>query len=241
MKIKKGDTVKIMTGKDKGKTGRIIKVLTSKDRVVVEGLNLINKHERPTQDNPQGGIVQKEASIHHSNVMLFEKNKNFICIPFYPDKNDTLIRITKSFLNERNISISQANINLIVNIYILMSIYQNNQIEINKQKDKFTLVIKKTEKNHEIQHFWNKTSDIIEIENSSNGNKKFTFKAHSIETLSSFFCASRNCIEDPPSKIYASDGSCKTPLIKTINTASISINFESLSFTSNWKLTNSAL
>ena len=71
MKIKKGDTVKIMTGKDKGKTGRIIKVLTSKDRVVVEGLNLINKHERPTQDNPQGGIVQKEASIHHSNVMFF--------------------------------------------------------------------------------------------------------------------------------------------------------------------------
>ena len=74
MKIKKGDTVQIITGKDKGKTGRIIKVLTSKERVVVERLNLINKHERPTQDNPQGGIVQKEASIHHSNVMLIEKN-----------------------------------------------------------------------------------------------------------------------------------------------------------------------
>ena len=74
MKIKKGDTVQIITGKDKGKTGRIIKVLTSKERVVVEGLNLINKHERPTQDNPQGGIVQKEASIHHSNVMFIEKN-----------------------------------------------------------------------------------------------------------------------------------------------------------------------
>ena len=74
MKIKKGDIVQIITGKDKGKTGRIIKVLTSKERVVVEGLNLINKHERPTQDNPQGGIVQKEASIQHSNVMFLEKN-----------------------------------------------------------------------------------------------------------------------------------------------------------------------
>ena len=75
MKIKKGDSVKIITGKDKGKTGRVIKVLTSKDRIVVEGLNLINKHQRPTQENPQGGIVQKEASIHHSNVMLLSGNK----------------------------------------------------------------------------------------------------------------------------------------------------------------------
>jgi len=75
MKIKKGDTVKIITGKDRGKSGRIIKVLTDKKRVVVEGLNLINKHQRPTQENPQGGIIQKEASIHHSNVMLIDKNK----------------------------------------------------------------------------------------------------------------------------------------------------------------------
>lgn len=66
-----------------------------------------------------------------------------------------------------------------------MPIYQNNQIEINKQKNNFTLVIKKTKINHEIQHFWNKTSDIIGIEKSSNQNKKFVFKAESIETLSS--------------------------------------------------------
>ncbi len=75
MKIKKGDTVKIITGKDKGKSGRIIKVVTDKKRVVVEGLNMVSKHQRPTQDNPQGGIVQQEASIHHSNVMLVDKNK----------------------------------------------------------------------------------------------------------------------------------------------------------------------
>ena len=75
MKIKKGDTVQIITGKDRGKAGRIIRVLTSNNRVVVEGLNLIKKHQRPTQENPQGGIVEKEASIHHSNVMLIDKNK----------------------------------------------------------------------------------------------------------------------------------------------------------------------
>lgn len=73
-----------------------------------------------------------------------------------------------------------------------MTIYQNNQIEINKQKDKFTLVIKKTEKNHEVQQFWNKTSDIIKIDNSSNGNKKLTFKADSIETLSSLLKTKKN-------------------------------------------------
>ena len=72
MKIKKGDTVQIITGKDKGKTGRIIKVLTDKHRVVVEGLNMVSKHQRPTQENQQGGIVQTEASIHHSNVMLVD-------------------------------------------------------------------------------------------------------------------------------------------------------------------------
>ena len=75
MKIKKGDTVQIITGKDKGKSGRIIKVHTEKQRVVVEGLNMVSKHQRPTQENPQGGIVQTEASIHHSNVMLVDKNK----------------------------------------------------------------------------------------------------------------------------------------------------------------------
>ena len=75
MKIKKGDTVQIITGKDKGKNGRIIKVLIPRNRIIVEGLNMVNKHQRPTQDNPQGGIIQKEASIHISNVMVMYKNK----------------------------------------------------------------------------------------------------------------------------------------------------------------------
>ncbi|MAV64140.1 MAG: 50S ribosomal protein L24 [Candidatus Marinimicrobia bacterium] len=75
MRIKKDDTVQIITGKDKGKTGRVIKVLPSRSRIVVEGLNMVSKHQRPSQENQQGGVIKKEASIHVSNVMLFYKNK----------------------------------------------------------------------------------------------------------------------------------------------------------------------
>ena len=70
MKIKNGDTVQVTTGNDAGKTGRVIKVYLDKDRVVVEGINIVKKHARPTQDNPQGGIIEKESSIHISNIML---------------------------------------------------------------------------------------------------------------------------------------------------------------------------
>jgi large subunit ribosomal protein L24 len=75
MKIKKGDTVQIITGNDAGKTGRVIKVFLDKDRVVVEGVNMVKKHARPTQDNPQGGIIEKEATIHISNVMMVAGGK----------------------------------------------------------------------------------------------------------------------------------------------------------------------
>jgi large subunit ribosomal protein L24 len=67
--IRTGDTVVIIAGRDKGKTGRILRVLTSKDRVVVEGINRVWKHVRPSQRNPQGGRIQKDAPIHMSNVM----------------------------------------------------------------------------------------------------------------------------------------------------------------------------
>ena len=75
MKIKKGDSVQIITGNDAGKTGRVIKVFLDKERVVVEGVNMVKKHARPTQDNPQGGIIEKEASIHISNVMIIISGK----------------------------------------------------------------------------------------------------------------------------------------------------------------------
>ena len=75
MKIKKGDNVQIISGNDDGKSGRVIKVFPSEDKVIVEGLNMVKKHARPTQENPQGGIMEKEASIHISNVMLIVGGK----------------------------------------------------------------------------------------------------------------------------------------------------------------------
>lgn len=70
MKVKKNDLVQITTGKDRGKQGRILKVFPKRNRVIVEGVNMIKRHTRPNQTNPQGGIVEKEAPIEASNVML---------------------------------------------------------------------------------------------------------------------------------------------------------------------------
>ena len=75
LKIKKGDTVKVITGKDKGKEGKVISVDVQKGKVVVEGVNMITKHSKPSQANPNGGIVQKEAAIDISNVMLVVDGK----------------------------------------------------------------------------------------------------------------------------------------------------------------------
>ena len=75
MKIKKGDIVQVISGNENGKSGRVIKVFPARDKVVVEGLNMVKKHTRPTQENPQGGIMEMEASIHISNVMLIVGGK----------------------------------------------------------------------------------------------------------------------------------------------------------------------
>ena len=68
--VKKNDNVKIIAGKDRGKEGKILKVFPKKNRVIIEGVNLVKRHTKPNQSNPQGGIVEKEAPIHASNVML---------------------------------------------------------------------------------------------------------------------------------------------------------------------------
>lgn len=75
MKIKKGDLVQVMTGKNRGKQGKVVKVLPETNRVIVEGVNLLKKHERPTANNQQGGITEKEHPIHASNVMYVENGK----------------------------------------------------------------------------------------------------------------------------------------------------------------------
>lgn len=69
MHVKKDDTVLVITGKDKGKKGRVIASFPKENRVLVEGINMVKKHAKPSQTNPQGGIVNQEAPIHVSNVM----------------------------------------------------------------------------------------------------------------------------------------------------------------------------
>jgi large subunit ribosomal protein L24 len=68
--IKKNDKVKIITGKDKGKIGKVLNVVKKKNRILIENINIVKRHTRPTASNRQGGIVESEAPIHWSNVML---------------------------------------------------------------------------------------------------------------------------------------------------------------------------
>ena len=70
--VKKGDTVFVNAGNDKGKTGKVLEVITDKDRVVVEGVNMVSRHTKPSAQAPQGGIIKKEAGIHISNVQLID-------------------------------------------------------------------------------------------------------------------------------------------------------------------------
>ncbi len=70
MHVKKGDTVVVLAGDSRGETGRVLKVLPEKNKVIVEGLNFVTRHTRPTQTNPQGGRLEKEAPMHASNVKV---------------------------------------------------------------------------------------------------------------------------------------------------------------------------
>ena len=74
--IKKGDTVYVNAGNDKGKTGKVLAVDPQKDRVIVEGVNLVSKHTKPNSKQPQGGILKKEAGVHISNLQLLDPQTN---------------------------------------------------------------------------------------------------------------------------------------------------------------------
>jgi large subunit ribosomal protein L24 len=75
LKIKTGDTVRVTAGDDKGQEGKIVKILTDKNKAIVEGVNMVSKHTKPSAQNPQGGISKFEAPIHISNLMLVENGK----------------------------------------------------------------------------------------------------------------------------------------------------------------------
>jgi large subunit ribosomal protein L24 len=92
-KIKSGDTVKVIAGDHKGSEGKVLQIIKEKDRVLVEGVNLVSKHTKPSAQNPQGGIVKKEASLHISNVMLVE-NGAAVRVGYKVD-GETKTRISK--------------------------------------------------------------------------------------------------------------------------------------------------
>lgn len=99
MKLKTGDNVKVIAGKDKGKEGKIIRVDRKNDRVYVEGVNMITKHARPSAANQQGGIIHQEGPLHVSNVMYVHKNKPVrLGVKMIEDKNGKIkrVRVAKS-------------------------------------------------------------------------------------------------------------------------------------------------
>ena len=93
--IKKGDTVKVLSGADNGKTGKIINVDRKKGRAFVEGVNLVSKHTKPSAANPQGGIVKREASVHISNLMVVDSKGQASRIGRKLNKDGKLVRYSK--------------------------------------------------------------------------------------------------------------------------------------------------
>lgn len=95
MRIKSGDTVVVISGKDKGKKGKVMQVFPSADRVLVEGVNVVTKHQKPSKDHPQGGIVKKESAIHNSNVMPYDAKAGKGVRVSFKEVNGKKVRVSK--------------------------------------------------------------------------------------------------------------------------------------------------
>ncbi len=96
MKIRKGDTVKVISGNDDGKIGKVLKTFPEANRVIVEGVNLVKRHTRPSQKNRKGGIIEKEDGVNVSNVMHFDTRTNIPTrVGFRKLKDGTKVRINK--------------------------------------------------------------------------------------------------------------------------------------------------
>lgn len=96
MRIKKGDTVKVIAGKDKGKTGKVLKTFPKEDKVVVEKINVVTKHQKPKGPQNPGGITKVEAPIHVSNVMYFDEKSGKGTKLGYKIENGKKVRFKKS-------------------------------------------------------------------------------------------------------------------------------------------------
>ena len=93
--IKKGDTVYVNAGNDKGKTGKVLSVAPSEDRAIVEGINMVSKHTKPNSKQPQGGIIKQEAGIHISNLQLIDPKSGKATRVGYKMDGDKKVRYAK--------------------------------------------------------------------------------------------------------------------------------------------------
>jgi len=96
-RLRKGDSVKVISGKERGKEGKVLGFTHDGDRVLVEGLNIVKRHSRPTQASPQGGIVEKEAGIHASNVMLLSESGRTTRVGYRTNEEGQKVRYSRRF------------------------------------------------------------------------------------------------------------------------------------------------
>lgn len=94
IKIKKGDTVRVITGSQKGKEGAVLRILPQENKAIVEGINVVKKHNKPNAQNPQGGITEKEAPIHISNISLLTADGKTTRVG-YRNEGETKVRVAK--------------------------------------------------------------------------------------------------------------------------------------------------
>jgi len=93
--IKTGDTVKVLSGTDNGKTGKVTSVVLEKGRAFIEGINMVSKHTKPSAANPQGGILKQEASVHISNLMVVDSKGQASRVGRKLNKDGKLVRYSK--------------------------------------------------------------------------------------------------------------------------------------------------
>ena len=95
IRIKSGDTVQVIAGDQKGSEGKVLRILRDKNKAIVEGVNTVSKHEKPSAQNPQGGIVQKEAPIHISNLALLDPKSGDPTRVGYEMRDGKKVRVAK--------------------------------------------------------------------------------------------------------------------------------------------------
>ena len=95
IKIKKDDNILVIAGEHKGSEGKVVKIIREKNRAIVEGVNMVKKHAKPSAQNPQGGIIEKEAAIHVSNLSLVSSEGNATRVGFRVEEDGNKVRFAK--------------------------------------------------------------------------------------------------------------------------------------------------